>query len=204
MAIQLQIQVQKIQSVTTNQINMENDSLKLATFGGGCFWCTEAIYQLTEGITVVEAGYSGGHVDDPTYQQVCGKKTGHAEVIRIQYNSKVISFKEILDILWATHNPTTLNQQGNDIGPQYRSVIFYHNEEQKTIAEQSLKETDASSMYSDPIVTTIDPLINYFKAENYHQNYYNDNREKNSYCTYVVKPKVEKYKKQFKDKLKKD
>lgn len=204
MAIQLQIQVQKIQSVTTNQINMENDSLKLATFGGGCFWCTEAIYQLTEGITVVEAGYSGGHVDDPTYQQVCGKKTGHAEVIRIQYNSKVISFKEILDIFWATHNPTTLNQQGNDIGPQYRSVIFYHNEEQKTIAEQSLKETDASSMYSDPIVTTIDPLINYFKAENYHQNYYNDNREKNSYCTYVVKPKVEKYKKQFKDKLKKD
>lgn len=197
-------------SVTiTNQFNMKNDSLKddslkLATFGGGCFWCTEAIYQLTEGITAVEAGYSGGHVDNPTYRQVCGKKTGHAEVIRIQYNSNVISFKEILDIFWSTHNPTTLNRQGNDVGPQYRSVIFYHNDEQKTIAEQSLKKTDASNMYSDPIVTTIEPLTNYFKAEDYHQNYYNDNREKNSYCTYVVKPKVEKYKKQFKEKLKKN
>lgn len=181
---------------------MNNDSLQLATLGGGCFWCTEAIYQRTKGIIAVESGYSGGHVENPTYEQVCSKTTGHAEVIRIQYDSNVISYAEILDIFWRTHNPTTLNRQGNDVGPQYRSVVFYHNDEQKQTAEQSLKATDASDLWKNPIVTTISPLTNYYKAENYHQNYFNQNKDRNPYCTFVVKPKVEKYEKQFKDRLK--
>jgi peptide-methionine (S)-S-oxide reductase len=181
---------------------MNNNSLELATLGSGCFWCTEAIYQRTKGIIAVESGYSGGHVEHPTYEQVCSKTTGHAEVIRIEYDSNVISYAEILDIFWRTHNPTTLNRQGNDVGPQYRSVIFYHNNHQKQIAEQSLAETDASDLWKDTIVTAIEPLTNYYKAENYHQNYFNQNKDRNPYCTFVVKPKVDKYEKQFKDRLK--
>ncbi len=130
------------------------------------------------------------------------QNTGHAEVIRIQYHPDEISYAEILDIFWRTHNPTTLNRQGNDVGPQYRSVIFYHNEEQKQIAEQSLKDADAAKIWEDPIVTVVEELKNYYKAENYHQNYYNQNKNKNTYCTFVVKPKVEKFEKLFKDRLK--
>ena len=181
-----------------------NNNLEYATLGGGCFWCTEAIYDRTEGIVSVESGYSGGHVENPTYEQVCGKKTGHAEVVRVAFDPTKISYAEVLDIFWATHNPTTLNRQGNDVGPQYRSVIFYHNDEQKAIAEKSLKETDASDLWSDPIVTFVEPLKNYYKAENYHQNYFENNGHRNSYCVYVVKPKVEKFEKKFKEKLKKN
>lgn len=190
--------------MTNTVIDPHNDSLALATLGGGCFWCTEAIYERTEGIVAVESGYSGGHVENPTYEQVCTKTTGHAEVIRIQYDPAVITYAEILDIFWRTHNPTTLNRQGNDVGPQYRSVIFYHNDEQRQIAEKSLAETDASDLWSDPIVTVIEPLTNYYVAEDYHQNYFKNNGDKNPYCMFVVKPKVEKFEKQFKDRLKKN
>ena len=186
----------------SNSIDMNNDNLELATLGGGCFWCTEAVYQLTEGVIAVEAGYSGGHVKNPTYEQICSKTTGHAEVIRIQFDPNVISYAQILDIFWKTHNPTTLNRQGNDVGPQYRSIIFYHNDEQQKIAEQSLSETEAAGVWADPIVTFIESLENYYKAENYHQNYFNLNKDKNPYCTFVVKPKVEKFEKEFKDMLK--
>lgn len=185
-------------------IDPHNDTLALATLGGGCFWCTEAIYERTEGIVAVESGYSGGHVENPTYEQVCTKTTGHAEVIRIQYDPAIITYAEILDIFWRTHNPTTLNRQGNDVGPQYRSVIFYHNDEQRQVAEQSLAETDASDLWPDPIVTVIEPLTNYYVAEDYHQNYFQNNGDKNPYCMFVVKPKVEKFEKQFKDRLKKN
>lgn len=191
-------------NMTNTVIDPHNDSLALATLGGGCFWCTEAIYERTEGIVAVESGYSGGHVENPTYEQVCTKTTGHAEVIRIQYDPAVITYAEILDIFWRTHNPTTLNRQGNDVGPQYRSVIFYHNDEQRQIAEKSLAETDASDLWSDPIVTVIEPLTNYYVAEDYHQNYFKNNGDKNPYCMFVVKPKVEKFEKQFKDRLKKN
>lgn len=191
-----------LQSISMNKENIAADSLEYATLGGGCFWCTEAVYERAKGIVSVESGYSGGHVKNPTYEQVCGKQTGHAEVIRVGFDASQISYAEVLDIFWATHDPTTLNRQGNDVGPQYRSVIFYHNEAQKAIAEASLKATDASDLWADPIVTTIDPLTNYYPAENYHQNYFKNNGAKNPYCIYVVKPKVDKFEKQFKDKLK--
>ncbi|MGB0983981.1 MAG: peptide-methionine (S)-S-oxide reductase MsrA [Saprospiraceae bacterium] len=181
---------------------MNNNNLEVATLGGGCFWCTEAIYQLTKGIVTVEAGYSGGHVENPTYEQVCSKTTGHVEVIRIEYDSKEISYSAILDIFWKTHNPTTIDRQGNDVGPQYRSAIFYHNNEQKEIAEASLRATDATDLWADPIVTVIEPLTNYYVAENYHQNYFNQNKDKNPYCSAVVKPKVEKFVKENKAVLK--
>ncbi|MEX0609737.1 MAG: peptide-methionine (S)-S-oxide reductase MsrA [Balneolaceae bacterium] len=172
-----------------------------ATFGAGCFWCVEAIYELVEGIEYVESGYSGGHVENPSYKEVTGGKTGHAEVARIRFNPDVISYKELLEVLWHTHNPTTLNRQGNDVGPQYRSVIFYHNDEQKIIAEESLKRTDESGLWDDPIVTKIQPLENYYVAENYHQNYF-ENNPNAGYCSIVIAPKVSKFKKEFSHLLK--
>lgn len=170
--------------------------LEEATFGAGCFWCVEAIYEIVEGIEYVESGYSGGHVEDPTYKQVTSGKTGHAEVARVVYDPSVITYEELLEVFWHTHNPTTLNRQGNDVGPQYRSVIFYHNEEQKRIAEASLKKTDASDLWEDPIVTKIEPLTNYYVAENYHQNYFANNPNA-GYCSFVIAPKVKKFKKEF-------
>ncbi len=181
--------------------NMEKE-LEKATFGAGCFWCVEAIYELVEGIEHVESGYSGGHVENPSYREVITGKTGHAEVARIHYDPEVISYEELLEVFWHTHNPTTLNRQGNDVGPQYRSVIFYHNEEQKKIAEQSLKKTDKSDLWDDPIVTKIEPLENYYVAENYHQNYY-ENNPNAGYCSFVIAPKVKKFKKEFDYLLKK-
>lgn len=171
-------------------------NLEKATFGAGCFWCVEAIYELVEGVDHVEAGYSGGHVDNPSYREVTGGRTGHAEVARIHFDPEVISYEELLEVLWHTHNPTTLNRQGNDVGPQYRSAIFYHNEEQKKIAEKSLKKTDKSDLWEDPIVTKIEPLENYFKAENYHQDYF-ENNPNAGYCSMVIAPKVKKFKKEF-------
>lgn len=172
------------------------NNLEKATFGAGCFWCVEAIYELVEGIEHVESGYSGGHVENPSYREVTSGRTGHAEVARIHFNPDVISYEELLEVLWHTHNPTTLNRQGNDVGPQYRSVIFYHNEEQKEIAEKSLKMTDESDLWDDPIVTKIEPLENYYAAENYHQNYF-ENNPNAGYCSVVIAPKVKKFKKEF-------
>lgn len=181
--------------------NMEKE-LEKATFGAGCFWCVEAIYELVEGIEHVESGYSGGHVENPSYREVTTGKTGHAEVARIHFDPEVISYEELLEVFWHTHNPTTLNRQGNDVGPQYRSVIFYHNEEQKEIAEKSLKKTEESDLWDDPIVTAIEPLENYYVAENYHQDYY-ENNPNAGYCSFVIAPKVKKFKKEFDYLLKK-
>ncbi|MFN5931198.1 MAG: peptide-methionine (S)-S-oxide reductase MsrA, partial [Sphingobacteriales bacterium] len=151
----------------------------------------------------VESGYSGGHVVNPSYEEVCNKTTGHAEVLRIVYDPKKISFDELLEVFWQTHDPTTLNRQGNDVGPQYRSVIFYHNEEQKQKAEKYKVELDKSGAFDNPIVTAIESLKNYYPAEDYHQNYYKNNPNQ-GYCYFVIKPKVEKFKKVFGTKLKKN
>jgi peptide-methionine (S)-S-oxide reductase len=175
--------------------------LEQATFGAGCFWCVEAVYEIVEGVERVESGYSGGHVENPSYKEVTSGKTGHAEVARLHFDPEVISYEELLEVLWHTHNPTTLNRQGNDVGPQYRSVIFYHNEEQKEIAERSLKRTDDSDLWEDPIVTKIQPLENYYVAENYHQNYF-ENNPNAGYCSIVIAPKIAKFKKEFSHLLK--
>ena len=181
-----------------------NKNESVATFANGCFWCTEAIFQNLEGVTKVTSGYSGGHVIKPSYEEVCGKQTGHAEALEIIYDSNKISFVELLEVFWKTHDPTTLNQQGADIGPQYRSAIYYHTPEQKAKAEQHKLELDKAAIYAAPIVTAIEPFTNFYAAENYHQNYYNNNGSTNGYCRIVITPKVEKFKKVFKDKLKKN
>lgn len=173
-----------------------------ATLGAGCFWCVEAVFQRLEGVKKVLSGYSGGHVENPTYEQVCGKQTGHAEVARVYFDSSVVSFTEILEVFWKTHDPTTLNQQGADVGPQYRSAVFYHNENQKEIAEKLKAELTQAKIWDDPIVTEISPLTNFYEAENYHQNYY-ENNPTQGYCSFVITPKIEKFEKIFKDKLKK-
>ncbi len=195
---------QENNSTQPGDIIMEGSNIKLdtATFGAGCFWCVEAIFQNLEGVYSVFPGYSGGHMKNPTYKEVCDGNTGHAEVAQITYDPLKISFEELLEIFWKTHDPTTLNRQGHDVGEQYRSVIFYHNETQKASAEKSKKETDASGYLDSPIVTAIEPLSVFYKAEDYHQDYfkYNPNQP---YCNVVIKPKVEKFKKEFKDKLKK-
>lgn len=173
-----------------------------AVFGSGCFWCTEAIFEELKGVQSVEAGYSGGTVSNPTYQEVCTGNTGHAEVARILFDPNVISYSDLLEVFWTTHDPTTLNRQGADVGEQYRSVIFYLNDSQKVAAETSKKEV-APQIWDDPIVTAIEPLKNFYIAEDYHQEYYNNNKEQ-SYCKFVINPKLEKFRKKFKDKLKKE
>jgi len=174
-----------------------------ATFGNGCFWCTEAIFQQVEGVLKVASGYCGGHVLMPTYEQVCSKTTGHAEVIQIVFDPSVISYDELLEIFWQTHDPTTLNRQGNDIGPQYRSVVFFHNETQREKAQHYKDQLNANGVFEQPVVTTIEPYKNYFEAEKYHQNYYNNNKESNPYCYYVIRPKLEKFEKIFGNKKRK-
>lgn len=188
-----------INYITDTIVDQKN--LETATFGNGCFWCTEAIFQQLKGVVSVASGYSGGHVENPTYEQVCAKQTGHAEALNIVYDKTVISFDELLEVFWKNHDPTTLNKQGNDVGPQYRSVIFYHNDEQKEKAEKYKAELDKSGAFDKPIVTAIEPYKNFYKAENYHQNYYINNGSQ-PYCYYVIKPKVEKFQKVFKDKIK--
>ncbi len=175
--------------------------LKLATFGGGCFWCTEAIFQRLNGVENVVPGYSGGHVENPTYEQVCTGTTGHAESIQITYDPAKVSYDELLEVFWKTHDPTTRNRQGNDVGPQYRSVIFYRDEEQKRVAESYKAKLDAEHIWSRPIVTEIVPFTKFWPAEAYHQNYYNNNTSK-GYCSLVITPKIEKFKKIFRDRLK--
>ena len=175
--------------------------LEKATLGAGCFWCIEAIYQDLQGVTKVESGYTGGHLENPTYRAVCTGTTGHAEVAQITFDPDIITFKDILYIFWRTHDPTTLNRQGADVGTQYRSAIFYHDEQQKVIAEKSLAETDASDLWRDPIVTEIAPLGDFYMAEDYHQNYFKDNAFQ-PYCRAVIDPKVRKFRKEFKERLK--
>lgn len=184
-----------------NDTSSPRSHTAIATFANGCFWCTEAVFQQVKGISKVTSGYSGGHVPNPTYEQVCDQNTGHAEALRIEYNPDEISFDELLEIFWKTHDPTTLNRQGNDIGPQYRSVIFYHDKTQKEKAEAYKTMLNKSGAWDKPIVTAIEPLKNFYPAENYHQNYYRLNGRA-PYCQYVIKPKLEKFEKVFKDKLK--
>ncbi len=172
-----------------------------ATFGGGCFWCTEAIFKSLKGVETVESGYSGGKTKNPTYQEVCTGETGHAEVIQITFNPKVISFHELLEVFWETHDPTTLNRQGADSGTQYRSVIFYHSPEQKETAEKYKAELNKENVYNKPVVTEITAFDKFYKAENYHQNYFANNRSQ-GYCQFVIVPKIEKFRKIFKSKLK--
>jgi len=180
---------------------MSEKRSETATFANGCFWCTEAVFQQLKGVEKVTPGYSGGHVENPTYEQVCNKDTGHAECLQIDYDPAQISFDELLEVFWKTHDPTTLNRQGNDVGPQYRSVIFYHNEEQKEKAEKYKAALNASGVFNSPIVTTIEPFTVFYPAESYHENYYL-NHTSQPYCYYVIKPKMEKLKKVFADKLK--
>lgn len=172
-----------------------------ATFGTGCFWCTEAIFQQLEGVLKATSGYSGGNVANPTYEEVSTGTTGHAECIQVVYDPQKLSYDELLEVFWQTHDPTTLNRQGNDEGPQYRSVIFYHNAEQKAKAEKYKAELDKSGAWDKPIVTEIAPFKAFYAAENYHQDYYNNNGSQ-PYCVYVIRPKLEKFRKVFKEKLK--
>jgi peptide-methionine (S)-S-oxide reductase len=177
-------------------------SLDTADFGAGCFWCVEAVFQRLNGVEKVISGYEGGTVANPTYKQVCTGTTGHAEICRVLYNPSVVKFEELLQVFWQTHDPTTLNRQGNDAGTQYRSVIFYHNEQQKQLAEKYKQELESAKIWSNPIVTEITKASTFYPAEDYHQNYFNENGSQ-PYCTFVVRPKVEKFEKVFKDKLKK-
>lgn len=181
---------------------MENSqNMELATLGGGCFWCTEAIFQRVEGVHSVVSGYSGGDEATANYQQVCSGMTKHAEVVQVKFDPSVIAYEEILEIFFSTHDPTTLNRQGNDVGPQYRSVIFYHSPKQKEIAEK-VKAEVATEIWDDPIVTEISPFETFYGGEAHHQNYYNKVGQRNPYCSFVITPKVNKFRKKFAHKLK--
>ncbi|MFW9834350.1 MAG: peptide-methionine (S)-S-oxide reductase MsrA [Candidatus Thorarchaeota archaeon] len=174
--------------------------METATFGSGCFWCTEAVFQQLKGVSSVVSGYSGGHVENPTYQQVCTGRTGHAEVCQIQFNPEQISYEELLEVFFDIHDPTTLNRQGNDVGTQYRSVIFYHSDEQRKTSERVKAELDNSGDWKNPIVTEIVPFEEFYKAEDYHQNYYRNNPNE-GYCRVIIAPKLNKFEKVFKLKL---
>lgn len=172
-----------------------------ATFGAGCFWCVEACFKELKGVNTVVSGYAGGHTDNPTYKAICEGTTGHAEVVRISYDEQLITFEELLEVFWFVHDPTQLNRQGNDIGTQYRSVIFYHTDEQREIAADFKNRLEVAQVWDRPIVTEISPLTNYFPAENYHQDYLELNPS-NAYCQAIVRPKYEKFKQVFAEKLK--
>ncbi len=174
-----------------------------ATLANGCFWCTEAIFEQLDGVISATSGYTDGHVKNPSYKQVCTGETGHTEALQIVYDPSKISFDELLEVFWETHDPTTLNRQGGDVGTQYRSGIYYHNEEQKQKAEKYKAELDKSGAFNKPIVTEIKPFSEFYAAENYHQQYYENNGNNNPYCSMVIRPKVDKFRKVFKDKLKK-
>jgi len=184
-----------------NMTRKEMKSLSTATFGGGCFWCVEAVFQQLEGVERVVSGYEGGHVDQPRYKDVCTGTTGHAEVCQIAFDPQRISYIDLLEAFFSTHDPTTLNRQGNDTGTQYRSVIFYHSSEQKYLAERYKKQLDESRTFRNPIVTEISQAAKFFEAEEYHQNYYFENGQQ-PYCQFVIRPKLDKLTKQFKAKLK--
>ena len=181
---------------TSNPLHIET-----ATFGAGCFWCTEAIFQSLKGVSGVISGYMGGHTNNPTYEQVCSGNTGHAEVIQVDFDPKVITYEELLLIFFKTHNPTTLNRQGNDIGTQYRSVVFFHSQEQKEKANKMIDELTRELVYDSPIVTEVSPVSDFYKAEDYHQNYFNQNSGQ-PYCTFVIQRKLIKFGEKFKEKIK--
>ena len=173
---------------------------QIATLGGGCFWCLEAVYQEMEGIQKVVSGYMGGHVSNPTYQQVCTGTTGHVEVTQVTFDADTVSYKEILEVFFAIHDPTSWDRQGNDSGPQYRSAIFYHDDAQRAVAEAVMRELAAESVYSKPIVTEVRPATTFYPAEDYHQQYFT-NHPNQPYCTFVVSPKVKKFRQKFADRL---
>ncbi len=179
-------------------------STDTATFANGCFWCTEAIFEELNGVVSATSGYTGGQTINPTYKEVCSGLTGHAECLQIVYDPSAISFDELLEVFWETHDPTTLNRQGADVGTQYRSGIFYHNNEQKEKAEKYKAELDKSGAFDKPIVTEITPFTKFYPAENYHQQYFENNGNNNPYCKIVIRPKLDKFRKVFKDKLKKE
>jgi peptide-methionine (S)-S-oxide reductase len=176
-------------------------SKEMATLGGGCFWCLEAVYQDLNGVESVVSGYTGGHVDNPTYRAVCNGTTGHAEVVQVTYDSDVVSFEDILNVFFTIHDPTTLNRQGNDVGTQYRSAIYYHDDSQREVAEATIQRFNADKVWRDPIVTEVTELGTFYVAEDYHQNYYKNNPYQ-GYCRVVIEPKVAKFRKQFVDQLK--
>ena len=175
--------------------------LETVTLGGGCFWCVEAVYQELQGVQSLVSGYAGGTVEHPTYYQVCSETTGHAEVVQITFDPNIITFADVLYVFWRTHDPTTLNRQGYDVGTQYRSVILYHSEQQRVVAEQSKRDTDASGLWPNPIVTEISPYTTFYEAENYHQNYYRDNPYQ-PYCRMIIDPKITKLRKELQAQLK--
>lgn len=184
-----------------NNHEIQNKKMEIATFGAGCFWCVEAIFQDLKGVESVISGYSGGHIKNPGYKEVCTGNTGHAEVCQIKFDPEVIPYEELLDVFWSTHDPTTLNRQGGDVGTQYRSVIFYHGDDQRKFAEEAIAEIKRSGRYKDPVVTEISPFKEFFKAEDYHQDYFIQNSGQ-PYCTFIIDPKVKKFKKQFEGKIK--
>jgi peptide-methionine (S)-S-oxide reductase len=186
--------------IPENNMTVDRE-LDTATFGAGCFWCVEAVFQQLKGVMTVESGYSGGHTKNPTYKEVCTGTTGHAEVCQITFDPSLISFAELLEVFWNTHDPTTLNRQGGDIGTQYRSVIFYHHHEQRLLAEEMKSRLTAANIWKDPLVTEIVPFQEFYKAEAYHQEYYFQNASQ-PYCSVVITPKLEKFRKVFADKLK--
>lgn len=188
-------------SATAQTEKAKSNSLQIATLGGGCFWCTEAVFLQVKGVEKVVSGYMGGKVKNPTYKEVCSGLTGHAEVIQITFDPTVVSYEEVLEIFWNTHDPTTLNRQGADEGTQYRSVVFYHSPQQKATAEAYKKQLGDARTFPNPIVTEISPAAEFYEAEDYHQNYYSLNPGQ-GYCQYVIRPKVEKFKKQYAGKLK--
>ncbi|HKL38283.1 MAG TPA: peptide-methionine (S)-S-oxide reductase MsrA [Bacteroidales bacterium] len=175
---------------------MENNKLETATFGAGCFWCVEAVFQQLKGVDQVTSGYSGGHVKNPSYKEVTRGNTGHAEAVQLQYDPQKINYEQLLEVFWKTHDPTTLNRQGADIGSQYRSVIFYHNKDQKAIAERNKQKMDESGYFDNPIVTAIEPYKNFYVAENYHQDFYKNNPNQ-PYCRFNIDPKMEKLQENF-------
>lgn len=177
------------------------ENKEIAVFGGGCFWCTEAVFQMLKGVFSVSPGYAGGHVENPTYEQVSSGDTGHAEVIYIEYDPGVVSYRTLLTVFFGSHDPTTLNRQGNDVGTQYRSVIFYTNTEQKKVAEEMIKEINDSNKEGKPLVTEVVPLDKFYIAEDYHKNYYRENKNA-LYCQIIINPKLEKVQKEFADLLK--
>jgi len=179
----------------------ENQHLATATLGGGCFWCTEAVFQNLRGVTQVRSGYAGGHVENPTYEQVCTARTGHAEVVQITYDPAVISYQDLLEVFFTTHDPTTPNRQGNDVGPQYRSVIFYHDAEQERVARDVIKSVNERRIWNRAIVTEVSPLPAFYPAEAYHDDYFARNPGQ-PYCQVIIEPKVAKLRKQHLDKLK--
>jgi peptide-methionine (S)-S-oxide reductase len=188
--------------VKTEEQAMNTGQTDTATFGNGCFWCTEAIFESLNGVISATSGYTGGQTPNPDYKSVCNGNTGHAEAVRIIFDPSKITYAELLEAFWASHDPTTLNRQGNDVGTQYRSAIFYHNEEQKKLAENLKKELNEKKVFPDPIVTEITQASEFYEAENYHQQYFELNGNE-PYCTYVIRPKLDKFRKVFKDKLKK-